>query len=86
MKIHNVFHVSLLQPDYPNTLEPRSPPEIPAPDIEPNGEVCAVVDESLDPRKVKDKFHAFVNYAGHPPMGLSQRYSVTRSDADPMAH
>ncbi|KAH8153128.1 uncharacterized protein LAJ45_02715 [Morchella importuna] len=63
MKIHPVFHVSLLSPEAGNPLpgQQLSPP----PPVEIEGEEEWEVEEILDSRKRKGKFEYLVWYVGY---------------------
>ena len=63
MKVHDVFHVSLLEPYFPNTIPGRS--EEPPPPIIVDGEVEYEVDEVLDSKFICKKLHYLVSWKGY---------------------
>lgn len=66
MRIHPVFHVSLLEPYRANTIEGRTQPPPPPPD-EIAGELEYEVKEILDSKFVRQKLHYYVDWVGYTP-------------------
>ena len=79
MKIHPVFHVSLLEPYYPNTLASRQVPRPPTPEVNAEGEEEWVFSEILKSRFVgrKKTLQYFVDWTG---FGPEDRSWVSSSD------
>ena len=67
MKIHDVFHSSLIKPYHANStrFEGRTPPP-PPPVITPEGEEEYEVEEILDQKKQKGKMKYLVKWKGYP--------------------
>jgi hypothetical protein len=66
MKIHPVFHVSLLEPYRENTIEGRIQPPPPPPD-EIDGELEYEVKEILDSKIVRGKLQYYIDWEGYTP-------------------
>jgi hypothetical protein len=63
MKIHPVFHVSLLSPEAGNPLPVQQ--RLPPPPVEIEGEEEWEVEDILDSRKRKGRFEYLVRYMGY---------------------
>src|SRR5271169_558469 len=63
MKVHPVFHVSLLTPKLPDLIPGRHRP--PPPPIEVEGEEEYEVEEILDSRLFRGKLQYFVKWKGY---------------------
>ena len=63
IRIHDAFHVSLLEPYEPNEFPERE--TIPPPAIEVNGHMEHEVEEILDSRILRNKLYYLVHWAGH---------------------
>ncbi|SCZ91750.1 BZ3500_MvSof-1268-A1-R1_Chr5-1g07649 [Microbotryum saponariae] len=66
MRIHPVFHVSLLEPYRPNTLPSRQQPVPPPPDLI-DGQEAFVVERILDSRVRHGSLQYFVDWTGYGP-------------------
>jgi hypothetical protein len=66
MRIHSVFHVSLLEPYRENTIEGRIQPPPPPPD-EIDGELEYEVKEILDSKIVRGKLQYYIDWEGYTP-------------------
>jgi hypothetical protein len=66
MRIHPVFHVSLLEPYRANLIVGRTPPPPPLPE-EVEGELEYEVKEILDSKFVRQKLHYYVDWVGYTP-------------------
>jgi hypothetical protein len=66
MRIHPVFHVSLLEPYRENTIEGRIQPPPPPPD-EINGELEYEVKEILDSKVVCGNLQYYIDWEGYTP-------------------
>ena len=66
MRIHNVFHVSLLEPYKANTIEGRTQPPPPPVEIE-NGEVEWEVQDILDSKILRRRLMYLVDWVGFGP-------------------
>ncbi|SCZ98155.1 BZ3500_MvSof-1268-A1-R1_Chr3-3g06618 [Microbotryum saponariae] len=78
MRIHPVFHVSLLEPYRPNTLPSRQQPVPPPPDLI-DGQEAFVVERILDSRVRHGSLQYFVDWTGY---GPQDREWVDASDFD----
>jgi transposase InsO family protein len=67
MKIHNVFHVSLLERHRPNTFPSRQNLPPPDPIVEEDGRVVWVVRSLVDSRKYRGKIQYLVDWEGYGP-------------------
>ena len=68
IKIHNVFHVSLLEPYFPNSIEGRTLP--PPPPIEVRDELEYEVEKILDSQIRRKKLYYLVDWKGY---GVAER-------------
>jgi hypothetical protein len=66
MRIHPVFHVSLLEPYRENTIKGRVQPPPPPPD-EIDGELEYEVKEILDSKIVRGKLQYYIDWEGYTP-------------------
>ena len=64
MRIHDAFHVSLLEPYETNKLQQQ---ETAPPAIEVNNHLEYEVEEILDSRYIRNKLHYLVHWSGHDP-------------------
>ena len=64
-RIHNVFHVSLLEPFVPNTIPGRKVP--PPPPVVVEGDVEYEVEEIVDSRLFRKKIQYLAKWAGYGP-------------------
>ena len=64
MRIHPVFHVSLLHPYCANTIPGRTQP--PPPPIVIEGQEEYEVEEILDSRKRNGRLEYYIDWVGHP--------------------
>ena len=78
MKIHPVFHVSLLDPYTPDPIPGRSQPP-PLPVITAEGEEEYEVNEILKSRRFRGTYQYFVDWKGYPP---SERSWVSWRDME----
>ena len=76
MKIHNVFHVSLLEKFHPNQLQLRQTPEPPPPIIEEYYEI----EKILDTRIHRSKLQYLVRWKGYDPI---EDQWISTKDVDP---
>jgi hypothetical protein len=65
MRIHPVFHESLLSPYHANTIPGRTQP--PPPPVEVEGQQEFEVEEVLDSKIVRNKLRYLVGWVGYPP-------------------
>jgi hypothetical protein len=79
MRIHPVFHASLLEPHRPNTLPTRSTPSPPPPVVNTEGEEEYEVSRILDSRIFRRKLQYLVDWVGY---GSEERSWVSADDFD----
>lgn len=88
MKIHPVFHVSLLEKYHPNTLPGRDTPQPPDPVIRDDGRVAYVVESILDSdlkgRGRSRNLEYFVHWQGYPESDRSWILASDLPDDDPL--
>lgn len=65
VKLHPVFHTSLLHPYHPNTFKKRHPE--PPPTVVINGEIRYIVKDLLDTKIVRNKRYFLVDWEGYTP-------------------
>ena len=83
MKIHNVFHVSLLEIYIPNQYDQRTQPP-PPPPIVSDGVEKYFVEHILDSRLHYGKLDYFVHWTGYPIEARSWMWASDLSDDDPL--
>jgi hypothetical protein len=88
MRIHPVFHVSLLEPYHPNTLPDRGMPAPPDPIIREDGQVAHIVEAILDSdykgRGRNRRLEYFVHWEGYPIADRSWIFASDLDSDDPM--
>jgi transposase InsO family protein len=84
MRIHPVFHASLLEPYHPNTLPSRSVPTPPPPIVNAEGEEEYEVSRILDSRIFRRKLQYLVDWTGYGPEERSWVSAGDFEDDDPL--
>jgi hypothetical protein len=88
MRIHPVFHVSLLEPYHPNTLPDRGMPAPPDPIIREDGQLAHIVEAILDSdykgRGRNRRLEYFVHWEGYPIADRSWIFASDLDSDDPM--
>ncbi|SCV67085.1 BQ2448_5731 [Microbotryum intermedium] len=83
MRIHPVFHVSLLKPYHPNTLPSRQQPVPPPPDLI-DGQEAFVVKKILDSCVHHGSLQYFVDWTGYGPQDCEWVAASNFNDDDPL--
>lgn len=79
MELHNVFHVSLLEPHRPNKFASRNVPSQPPPIVNETNEEEWEVDSILDARLHRRRLQYFVTFVGY---GPEEHQWVSANDFD----
>lgn len=83
MKIHNVFHVSLLEKFTPNRHPGREPPERPDP-VVIDGRERYVAERILDSRMHQGQLDYYIHWRGYPPEDRTWCWASDFPPQDPM--
>jgi hypothetical protein len=84
MRIHPVFHASLLEPHHPNSLPSRSTLTPPPPIVNSDGEEEYEVSSILDSRLFRGKLQYLADWVGYGPEERSWTSASDFHDDDPI--